>query len=228
MADQRLIRIATWNIRAARLAPLNEIVEEIRDIRADIVALQEVDHRTARTGFVNQPKEIAAALGFQYAFAASVRVTGGDYGLAVLSRWPLVQVVRHELARPRKGEPRIVLEVVVCAAGRPLRILDHHADTQPASRRANLAAVREIVRARLPDPLIVLGDFNATPDDTDIRGLIDAGLVDAAAGQTTKTAERERIDYLLVAPVMASAIRQPQVWKSQKSDHQALVANMYW
>jgi endonuclease/exonuclease/phosphatase family metal-dependent hydrolase len=222
------IRVATWNIHAARSAPLADIIGEIRDTGADIVALQEVDAHAARTGFVNQPKELADALGFHYVFAASIRFDGGDYGLALLSRWPLAEVIRHRLARPAQGEPRIVLEAVVCAAGHPLRIFNHHADIVADSRRADLAALVNIVRPRLNGRTIVLGDFNTTPDDAGIRALLDTGLVDPAAAENIRTADEGRIDYLLVDRVLASSVRRPEVWQTDKSDHDALVTEMRW
>jgi endonuclease/exonuclease/phosphatase family metal-dependent hydrolase len=229
-ADERrdTIRIATWNIHAARDAPLNEIVDELREIDADILALQEVDHRAARTGYVNQPKAMADALSFHYAFAASIRIPGGDYGLALLSRWPLADVVRHRLHTAQPGEPRIVLETLVCAAGRPLWLFNHHADTAPAARRSNLAALEQIVRRRRGSAMIVLGDFNDTPNESGIRALIDAGLVDPAAKWNPRTAGEGRIDYLLVDGSLATSVRQTRVWKSRKSDHHALVVDIGW
>ena len=110
-------RIVTWNIRAARSAPVDAIAAELQAMQADVIALQEVDVRTRRTGFVDQPAALATALGFHYVFAASIKWDEGDYGLAVLSRWPLTEVRRHRLAATAAGEPRIVLEVTVCAEG---------------------------------------------------------------------------------------------------------------
>ena len=114
------------NIRAALSAPLEEIAAELEAMQTDLVALQEVDVRVRRTGLRDQPVVLAAALGFHHVFAASIKWDGGDYGLAVLSRWPLVDVRRHRLENPgTRGEPRIVLEVTVCAGGRPLRLFNH-------------------------------------------------------------------------------------------------------
>ena len=114
-------RVATWNIRAARSAPVDAIAAELRAMQADVIALQEVDVRMRRTGFVDEPVALASALGFHHVFAASIKWDEGDYGLAVLSRWPLAEVRRHRLDATAAAEPRIVLEVTVCAGGRPLR-----------------------------------------------------------------------------------------------------------
>ena len=118
------LRIGTWNIRAAQSAPVDMLAAEIRAMEVDLIGLQEVDVRTRRGGFVDEPTELANALGLQYVFAASIKWDEGHYGLAVLSRWPLVRVERHRLTSTPEAEPRIVLDVTVCAAGRPLRMLD--------------------------------------------------------------------------------------------------------
>src|SRR4051812_29600327 len=51
----RLWRIVTWNIRAARSASVDEIAAELQAMHADVIALQEVDLRVRRTGFVDEP-----------------------------------------------------------------------------------------------------------------------------------------------------------------------------
>src|SRR5688500_3939467 len=80
-ASKRL-RIATWNIRAAQSAPVDVLAAEMRAMQADLFALQEVDIRTRRGSFVDQPEELAKALGFHYVFAASIEWDEGHYGLA--------------------------------------------------------------------------------------------------------------------------------------------------
>ena len=86
------LRIATWNIRAARSTRVDAIAAELQAMEADVIALQELDVRVRRTGFVDEPAALAAALRFHYVFAASIKYDGGDYGLAVLSRWPLTDL----------------------------------------------------------------------------------------------------------------------------------------
>ena len=221
-------RIASWNIRAGRSAPIEAIAAELTSMRADIIALQEVDVLVRRTGFVDQPVALAAALGFHYVFAASIKWDGGDYGLALLSRWPLAEVRRHRLDATEAGEPRIVLDVVACAAGRPLRIFNHHADGRAPSRQAGFAALRDIVGPGVGRGLLALGDFNEDPDGQGVRGLLERGLFDLGAAGNESTADRRRIDYLLADAPLARVMSAVRVWPSDKSDHHALVADLTW
>ncbi len=220
-------RIVTWNIRAARSAPVDVIAAELQAMQADVIALQEVDVRTQRTGFIDQPVAFATALGFHYVFAATIKWDEGDYGLAVLSRWPLTEVRRHRLAATAAGEPRIVLEVTVCAYGRPLRLFNHHADGRVASRQPGFAELREIVQAAVGHFVLVLGDFNEHPDAPGVRSLIDAGLVDLGAERNVNTADR-RIDYILADDPLARLTSSARVWPTDKSDHNALLVDLEW
>jgi endonuclease/exonuclease/phosphatase family metal-dependent hydrolase len=224
----RRIRVATWNIKAARSAPLEAIATELAAIRADVIALQEVDMGVRRTGYVDQPTLLAAALGFQYAFAASIKWDGGEYGLALLSRWPLSDVRRHNLEGIDAREPRIVLETTVCASGRPLRLYNHHADVRAPSRQAGLAGLRTIIEPQIGRGILVLGDFNEGPEADGVRSLLGAGLVDLGAAAAANTTAGERVDYLLADRVMASLISGMQVWTTGQSDHNAVIADLRW
>jgi endonuclease/exonuclease/phosphatase family metal-dependent hydrolase len=226
-APKRL-RVATWNIRAARSASVAGIAGELRTIQADVIALQEVDVRMRRTGFVDEPADLATALGFHYVFAATIKWDEGDYGLAVLSRWPLTKVQRHRLDATASAEHRIVLEATVCAGGRPLRVFNHHADGRAAARQTGLAELKRLVQADVGHGMLVMGDFNEHSDAPGIRGLIDAGLVDLGAALNTSTSYSRRIDYLLADGPLARLSANARVWPTDKSDHHAVLADFEW
>lgn len=224
----RTLRVASWNIQAARAAPLEDVAVELGKMNADVMALQEVDLRVRRTAFTPQPQVLARTLGVRYVFAASIKYDGGDYGLAVLSRWPLAEVRRHRLDPSEATEHRIVLEVVVCTPGRPLRVFNHHADRREAGRRAGFGEVRAIVQPHLGRGVVLAGDLNDRPTAAGIAALIDAGLVDLGAAQDEPTAAGGRIDYLLVDRLLAKRLHTAAVWRTPLSDHHAVVAAFAW
>lgn len=221
------LRIGTWNIRAAQSAPVDMLAAEIRAMQVDVLALQEVDVRTRRGGFVDEPVELATALGVNYVFAASIKWDEGHYGLAVLSRWPLVSVERHRLNSTPEAEPRIVLDVTVCAAGRLLHLLNHHADRRTASRALGFADLRQIVKNQFGHGILVLGDLNEYPDAPGVRSLIDGGFVDLSA-DSPPTVGTGRVDYLLADPPLARIASTARVWTTDKSDHHAVLADLAW
>jgi endonuclease/exonuclease/phosphatase family metal-dependent hydrolase len=221
------LRIGTWNIRAAQSAPVDMLAAEIRAMQVDVLALQEVDVRTRRGGFVDEPVELATALGLNYVFAASIKWDEGHYGLAVLSRWPLVSVERHRLNSTPEAEPRIVLDVTVCAAGRPLHLLNTHADRRTASRALGFADLRQIAQGHFGRGILVLGDLNEYPDAPGVRSLIDGGFVDLSA-DSPPTVGTGRVDYLLADPPLARIASTARVWTTDKSDHHAVLADLAW
>lgn len=229
VSDQpRRSRIVSWNIRAARSAPVEAIAAELRDMEADVVALQEVDVRTRRSGFVDEPTVLAHALGFHFVFAASIKWDEGDYGLAVLSRWPLVDIRRHRIEHLPGAEPRIILETTVCANGRPLRLFNHHADGRAASRDPGFVEVRRILEDEVGRGILVAGDFNELPDAPGVNSLLDAGLIDLGGESPTNTADSGRIDYLLADDPLARLMSSARVWITDKSDHHAVLADLEW
>lgn len=224
----RHARIATWNMRAARSAPIDLIAAEIRAMGADIVALQEVDVKTERSGFVDQPATLATALGYHYAFAASIKWDSGDYGLALVSRWPLVSVKRHRLEPTIAAEPRIVLEARVCAAGRPILVFNHHADGRAVSRHDGFVSLKDILQAETEANMLVVGDFNEPPDGPGVRSLVETGLLDLGAEGNLNTEGGTRIDFLLASKPLARFLSPVKVWTTDKSDHYSVMTELDW
>ncbi|MCH7863440.1 MAG: oligosaccharide flippase family protein [Proteobacteria bacterium] len=105
------VRILAYNIRHGegmdRELDLERVAAVIRGARPDIVALQEVDRNVSRTGRVDQAARLGDLTGMDHAFGAFMEYQGGEYGMAILSRWPIVASVNHEL--PGGTEPRSTL-----------------------------------------------------------------------------------------------------------------------
>jgi endonuclease/exonuclease/phosphatase family metal-dependent hydrolase len=204
------------------------LAAEMRAIQADVFALQEVDVRTRRGDFIDSPRDLATALGFQYVFAASIKWDEGHYGLAVLSRWPLTRVQRHRLDSTPEAEPRIVLDVTICAAGKSLRMFNLHADRRTASRALGLSHLKRIVQGEIGRGILVLGDLNEYPDAPGVRALIEGGLIDLGASNSQSTVGTGRVDYLLADKALAPRASTARVWATDKSDHHALLTDLEW
>ncbi|MGV3502705.1 MAG: endonuclease/exonuclease/phosphatase family protein [Adhaeribacter sp.] len=153
---------------------LEAIVSAIRQQKPDLVALQEVDVNTKRSGPVNQATEIGKRLGMQAYFAKALDYTGGEYGVAILSKYPLSEtsVLRLPPGADPKSEQRVLASgKVTLPGGLVIRFGSTHLDVRNAQTRE--AQVREIAAfaARHKEPFIVAGDFNATPESSAIQVL---------------------------------------------------------
>ncbi len=93
-AEPFRIRVLCYNIHHGegidRELDLQRIARVIQSVSPDVVALQEVDRKTARTGRVDQPAELARLLKMTVVFEKNIDFQGGQYGNAVLSKWPVV------------------------------------------------------------------------------------------------------------------------------------------
>jgi endonuclease/exonuclease/phosphatase family metal-dependent hydrolase len=138
-------------------------VEVLREVGADIAALQEVHDADHGRREESQARYIAEELGFHYSFGENRRVDGGGYGNLILSRFPLTLEKNYDLSR-RGYERRGCLRVdVVIPHGCVLHVYNAHLGTSYWERRHQ---GRQLVHSGiledtdLEGPRILLGDFN--------------------------------------------------------------------
>ena len=88
------MRVATYNMHHGRgtdgIIDLPGLAEVIRQSGAEIVGLQEVDQCTKRSDGIDQSAELAQLLGFNCRFAAHFPFQEGYYGVAVITRFPII------------------------------------------------------------------------------------------------------------------------------------------
>src|SRR5919106_388802 len=173
------VRVVVYNMHAGKDAAgvdnLQRIVDFVRDARADVVLLQEVDQGTRRSGEVDQPAVLAQRTGFHVAFGSALDYDGGKYGVATLSRWPITFDTLYRLPvdppQERAGgsrEPRGMLRADIASPFGMLTVFNTHIDAsrEDTWRRQEAGAILSaITTARATQPLVLLGgDMNSTPE----------------------------------------------------------------
>ncbi|MCK9910494.1 endonuclease/exonuclease/phosphatase family protein, partial [Microbacteriaceae bacterium K1510] len=93
------------------------MANEIKQLHADIIALQEVDNGLPRSRFVNQAKAIAQQIGMNYVYSPAIHFPTGTYGNALLSRFPISLATTVQL--PSMHEPRALLDATLDINGIP-------------------------------------------------------------------------------------------------------------
>lgn len=159
-------RVTTYNIHKCqgldrRVRP-RRIAEVLKEIDADVVALQEVVGMDEAAREHNQVHSIADELGMDFRIGENRRLRGGAYGNAVLSRLPIAQDKNHDLTC-RRYEPRGCLEVAVQVdPTEVLHVFNVHLGTGFFERRYQAHRLFEVIadQSNLSSPRIVLGDFN--------------------------------------------------------------------
>jgi endonuclease/exonuclease/phosphatase family metal-dependent hydrolase len=160
-ADDRVLRIVTFNIRFARqVDKALGVLQSQRELQnADIIALQEMDAPGV--------ERMARGLGLSYVYyPAAVHVSGGkDFGNAILVRGAIEE--DHKLILPHYSRIRHMHRVAVAAtvrlAGLRVRVYTVHleapGDLWPSQRRDQVRAIIDDARG-FSGPVVVAGDFN--------------------------------------------------------------------
>lgn len=229
-------RVMTYNIHHGEgldgQVDLARIARLIRQEGADLVALQEVDQGVARTARRDFPAELARLTGFTCVFSNNYHFQGGQYGNAVLSRFPVKRWTNRHYQMLRPNEQRGLLQLELDVHGREVVFLNTHIDyrADDAERWSNVAEIETVVREYAGRPVILCGDFNDTPGSR-VYQRINQTLADtwALIGQgdgftIPADAPRKRIDYLWISK--DDSLRPLRVWvaPSEASDHRPVVA----
>ncbi len=240
------LRVATYNIHAGagqdQVFDLDRTADALRALHADVIGLQEVDvHWGARSDFADEARALAGKLRMRVFFAPiyDLDPAGQDgerrqYGVAVLSRHPVLHAENHEITRLSTQSPDPVpapapgfAEVVVGVRGTRVHVysthLDHRAD--PAVRAAQVADMLAVMSAD-HGPKVLVGDFNAEPGAPELAPLWHR-LRDAApdAGDTYPAAGPvKRIDLVTVSPGIV--VRGARTVATEASDHLPVVTDL--
>jgi endonuclease/exonuclease/phosphatase family metal-dependent hydrolase len=240
---QEDIRVLVYNVHAGKDAAGKESVRRIADVvksvDPDIVLFQEVDKRTKRSGGVDQPAAYAQLTGMNVAFGRSLDYDGGEYGIAVLSRWPIKRDTAIHLpvepAQERSGgshEPRIAMSLIIDAPFGRLDLFNTHIDAS-GDERWRLQEIKTIERivknaVRGNPRVLVGGDFNSTPESavqTELRanGFHDAWPTCGVGEGLSYPADvpKKRIDYLFV--LSGFECMSARVVDADASDHRPVI-----
>ncbi len=161
------LRAVTYNIHKCRgmdrqVQPAR-IVEVLREINADIVALQEVLSISDSEHQEDQSHFIAHHLGLEFRLGENRQLHGGAYGNVVLSRFPIVAAYNYDISIVGREQRGCLRVDVALGGGRVLHVYNVHLGTSFFERRrqARRLLEEEILGSdQLPGPRILLGDFN--------------------------------------------------------------------
>jgi endonuclease/exonuclease/phosphatase family metal-dependent hydrolase len=242
--NRRKIRLLSYNICHGMgldgVVDLKRIADMMRHAHADIIALQEVDRLTQRGFGVDQAQYMGKALGMRHIFAQALPFDGGQYGVALLSRFAIRHQTIHQLlVRPRE-EPRVVLEVrliVPLDNGRNAELVvmnTHFPDRSTHSRQRAAKQINQWMRAS-KDSVILLGDLNEQPSDPTIR-ILQRYWHSATYGHHSKGFPSAfpvfQFDYVFYRPRSHWRVNEARVMKDHParvaSDHLPLLVELEW
>ncbi|ATL46982.1 endonuclease [Chitinophaga caeni] len=237
------VKVMTYNIYGARAssgtpADLDMIAEVIKSENPDLVALQEVDAFTTRTGKdVHQARDLAKLTGMEWYFTKAMDLQGGEYGDAVLSKFPIKNATRYSLpvASGVGGETRSVALITVEKEGKEFHFASTHLDHLALEDNRILQAneLKKIITS-LQLPIIIAGDLNAKPESETmsiIKQYLTTGCIKQCPNTFPSDNPDRTIDYILYTPINKFSVQSynsPNGYVASQSayasDHRPVVA----
>jgi endonuclease/exonuclease/phosphatase family metal-dependent hydrolase len=188
------LRLMTYNVHRCvgtdRKLDVERVAEVIAAEKPDVVALQELDVRRARTRGVDQAHRLAELLKMSSHFHPAMTVEEELYGDAILTALPEKKVKADGLplyTRIPGLEPRGAIWITVEVGGTPVQIINTHLGLVPQEQKRQAAALlgeQWMAHEAWKAPGILLGDFNASPYSATYR-LLKAALRDAQTQSPT-------------------------------------------
>ena len=168
------VRMLTYNIRHG--AGMDDVIDldrqaaVIQSANAEVIGLQEVDSCVKRSGYIPEAAVLAEKLGMYSVFGGAIPLTGGKYGVAILSKEPPLTV--HHMPLPGT-EKRTLL---VCEFQEYV-FATTHLDLDEEQRLASLPIILEEASSWGDKPFFICGDWNDQPTSTLIKTMKKDGFV---------------------------------------------------
>ncbi len=169
-----VLTLNIWNTDGPWKERSERIQEWIDRLDPDLIGLQEV---VAGPGS-DQAAELLDGRGYALEYGRAIdfwKDPGLGFGNAIASRWPIADRELLGLPDAGDGEKRVALSVTIDAPVGPISLTTTHLNFklhQGAVRERQVVALGELVLRRRPRagfPPILVGDFNAEPESSEIR-----------------------------------------------------------
>lgn len=227
------LKIMSYNIHHANppskvgLIDLDAVAKVIKNENPDVVGLQEVDRNTKRSGNIDEAKVLAEKTGMFYQFFKAIDHDGGDYGVAILSKYPISNGAQVALPQVAKGEPRVLSYVTVKLKSHTFTFANTHLDaTRPDSNRVVQMKTILTELSKKTGPIILVGDLNCEAKAEPIV-LLDQQFKRSCTANCAFTIPqdhpRKTIDYIALKNADWTVSNYSVVAELYASDHRPVV-----
>jgi endonuclease/exonuclease/phosphatase family metal-dependent hydrolase len=251
-APNRSLRAVTLNLAHGRKDSLNQwLVSEqqtrnnLEDIaaflvqeKADVVALQEADKPSPWSGRFDHVAYLAEQAGFKYfVHAEHARIGMGNYGTAILSRWPIKEAIgltyadtpptaskgftlaQIEWQNPDRSPSQVTVDIISV-----------HLDfSRKSVRLQQIDELATVIEGRA-GPIVLMGDFNSEwlAEEYLVEHTVNTSRLHVykAASDNLNTYKDKRLDWIMLSRRLdysSYATKQQML-----SDHKAVVADVHW
>ncbi|MDH6357088.1 endonuclease/exonuclease/phosphatase family protein [Parabacteroides sp. PF5-9] len=193
--DSATLRILSYNIRNGRgmdgRVDYDRVAQVIMQAEPTVVALQEVDSMTARSGQTDVLRELAERVLMYRTYGPAIDFDGGKYGVGVLSKEKPLN--SYTIKLPGREEQRVLL---IVEFERYILGCTHLSLTEE-DRMYSLDLIRREAMGTAK-PFFIAGDLNARPDSPFIQQMSeDFGLLTNPEQPTFPSPDPQNcIDYI--------------------------------
>jgi endonuclease/exonuclease/phosphatase family metal-dependent hydrolase len=164
--------VITYNIKIG-LIDFNRISNNLQNINPDVILLQEVHGPSKQKGFYDLSSLLASRLSFYHVFGKAQNWLSGEYGLAILSRYPIKEWQVVQLPNLPGEEQEVFLKALLSTPyGEVWAYTVHLVSRGKNNSSKDIKSLRlEQARVLLFDflklnrPAILGGDFNTFRDE---------------------------------------------------------------
>jgi endonuclease/exonuclease/phosphatase family metal-dependent hydrolase len=175
---QSNVKVMSYNMRIANppsrpgFTDIKSIANVINSYSPDLVALQEIDVNTDRSGpTLDQPQELSKLTGMNYYFAKAINRSNGQYGVAILSKYPIISKINIPLpvVKGSKAELRNAALCIIELPGKKIiAFISTHLDHLLAENRLlQVNTLIDALSSYRKFPIVLAGDFNSKLDQNE-------------------------------------------------------------
>jgi len=229
------LKVMTYNIHHANppakpgLIDLDAIAEVIKKENPDLVGLQEVDRFTKRSGNIDEAKLLAEKTGMHYQFFKAIDHDGGDYGVAILSKFPIKNGVTVNLPQVIKAEARVLSYATVTLPNKiSLIFANTHLDATRAdsNRVVQMKGILSALSSK-KEAVILVGDLNCE-DRAEPIVLLDQQYKRSCTASCARTIPQDfpkkTIDYIALKNASWNVSGYYVIPETYASDHRPVVS----
>jgi endonuclease/exonuclease/phosphatase family metal-dependent hydrolase len=233
------LRVLTYNIHHGEGTDgrfdLSRTAAIITAADADLVALQEVDRRTDRSGGIDQLAELEQLTGMWGTFGKAMPFQRGEYGVATLSRQPILRAVNRALPDIAGREPRtgLTIDVRIDPDAPALQFTSTHLDQgrEHDNRIVQANFLNTVLLADTTGAAILAGDMNSRPDTEVMQYLFEhwQNQFMPIVPLPPAVPPRGLVDHVLVRPAPQFRTVAARVIEDRiASDHRPLLISLEW
>ena len=193
---ENTVRVMSYNIRNAIGMDSNvdyqRIANVINGIAPDLVALQEVDSVTLRSKGVDVLARLASLTAMYPVYGASIPLTGGKYGIGILSKEKSISWKRIPLPGREELRSLLIVEfknyIMACT----------HFSQNSEDRLTSVSIINEVVKT-YNKPVILAGDINIIPQSPELNAFREKWIILSNITEYTFPANNPTgtLDYIL-------------------------------